>query len=264
MIPFCTAMVLGERGRWRLIGAASVALCAIALFASQTRAGALGVLAGLLLVILLHQGSRAFRGLRMGTTIAAVAFLVGAGTAGFALSGDSGATTHKYSALFDPNSDQSVVQRRIKWDQALNDLRGYPFGYGIGTSTSGFARGVVSTRFYLNVGARSIDNGYLKVALEQGLVAMGFYIAAFVLFIGGLSWFAVTTSDRRQATIALGGAGALLSLAVLLIAGAFTEGPTALAVWVVAGMGGAMVTRRGAAEEAPVAKDPSVLPAAQT
>jgi hypothetical protein len=256
MIPFCAAVALAHRGRWRTIAASAVVLCAIALFASKMRAGALGVLAGLAVVIILYQAARPFPGVKLATSLWAVAFLLFAGTIGFAVSGDS--ASHSYGALFHPGSDPSVVQRQAKWSEALRDLEGHPFGFGLGTASSGYsgvARNV--NIFSPSVASRSIDNGYLKVALEQGLPLMGMFIVAMLLLAAGLAWHAAFSFDRSGVMIALGAAGALVSFLVLLIAGAFQEGLPALAVWTVAGMGAAQVTRRGAGEPAAAPAPPA-------
>src|SRR5581483_11168416 len=123
-----------------------------------------GIVFGLVLVLAVRQLGRGARGLG-GTLLAAV---IGAGliVAAISIAGDSGA--HSFRALLHPTSDPSFLARKYKWTQALRDLQTRPFGYGLG---AGSYAGQTTGRFFLAADT-NVDNGFLKVALEQGLLIM--------------------------------------------------------------------------------------------
>lgn len=234
--PFCVALALALRGGWRVLAVAAGSLCMIALVGSQLRIALAAVMGSVALVVLLYGFARSFPGVKAARSLPIVLAVLAIGGGAFALTGGSSdPVNHSYASLFKPSrSDQSVDDRLYKWEQALNDLEGKPFGYGIGTASF---IGQRSGRFYLNIGARNIDNGYLKIALEQGFVVMVLFTAGLALLVVGLSRRAIFAVDREQAGVAIGAAGTLLSFMILMLAAAFTDGPRSLIVWIIVGLG---------------------------
>jgi hypothetical protein len=229
VIPFCLAAILTWTGRWRVVALTAFGLCTVALIASRLRIALFADVAGLIVVLFLYQFTRGFPGLRLGVTATALAIGCAMVVLSFAVTG-ANSTSHSYNALLHPNSDQSYIERRDKWQQAFRDLRGHPFGYGVGTSQS-------PGQFYLNIGASNIDNGYLKVALEQGVWVMGLLVAGLVLISLSLAATAVRAPGRFSGGMAIGAAGTLVSFAVVMLAVTATDGPRALPAWIIVGLG---------------------------
>ena len=254
VIPFCVACALClENRRWRLIGAAGAILCMIGLLASQLRSGLIGVVLGLLIVVLLYQATSGLPGLRLGTSIVASIVAVAVIAVAFSFTGraaDEEGNRSFSRLLTDTRSDASVDARLYKWEQAVIDLRDRPFGYGVGTAS--FAQ-QTQGRFYVSVGDYNVDNGYLKIALEQGFTVMTFFILTILALILALGRRAVGTRDRRSACFAIGACGSLAGTALMLNAGAYLDAPRALALWVIVGLGLAQFTT------APVGRDAQPL-----
>jgi O-Antigen ligase len=247
VIPFCLAAALAFRDRWRVIALLGAGLCAIALVGSQTRVAVPAVAFGSLCVLLLYQRSHAFRGVRIGTTVTALALMLALGAVAYGVTGGSQDTSsHGYATLLHPTDrrDQSVSQRFYKWQTAVRDLRDHPFGYGIGTANAN-SFGLVP--HVLSIGAYNVDNGYLRVALEQGFVVMILYAALLLFLVLDLARAGIRATSPVSAGIAIGAAGAAVSFAILLIAGAFQDGPRALPLWILAGLGLAQYTTRRSA-----------------
>lgn len=240
MLPFCLACALGLRGRIRAVAAAAVPLLAVALLGSQLRAGAVAELLAALVTLILFQVTRAYpAGVRIGRTALAVMFAVVIGVGAFTIVATRGGDSSRYSALLTLNSnDPSFSEHSYKWDTALRDIAGHPFGYGLGTAVGDNGEPPkVGGSELVPVNSFSVDNGYLKIALEQGIIIMAVFAAALLLILGGLARRAATTTDPLKATIAIGAAGSLTALIVLEGGGAFIESMPIIATWVVVGLG---------------------------
>lgn len=237
IVPFCFAQMLTRKDRWRLLAVVACALCAFATLKSDLRVGLIGIIAGLVLTVVLYEASGGFPGLRLRTTgfaaMLGVAVVVGA----LALAGNS--ATHSYTGLLHPTHDQSYVDRVAKWSQALDSLRTEPFGYGIG---SGSLQSDSATGLFSATGDTSVDNGFLKVALEQGLVIMVLFAAALLLMLGAMIRAAIRCTDPLDARLAIGGSAVLLSYLVVMMAEDASYDPRALATWIPVGLGMAAVT----------------------
>lgn len=241
VIPFCFALAFTLRGPWQIVAIAAAALCAIALAGSELRIAVAAVAIGALVVVLLHEGARGFAGLRLGSTLTALLVMAAIGTAAYEIAGGTNDTiSHSYSTLLHPTrrSDPSVSQRLYKWEAAVRDLRAHPFGYGIGTANAN------SNRFLppQNIGAFNVDNGFLRVALEQGFGLMIVFGLMALLLAVDLARNSLVIPDRFSAGLAIGAAGTASAFFVLLWAGAFQDGPRALPVWIIAGLGLAQFT----------------------
>lgn len=241
-IPFCLAMGFALRGRWRLGCFAAAALCLVALAGSQLRIAVVAVALAALTVVLLHEGSRGFEGLRLGATITALIVMAGLGVAAFQITGGTtDEVTHSYESLLRPfdRTDPSVDARLYKWERAFRDLRSHPFGYGIGTANK---QSTSQLSNFESIGQFDVDNGFLVVALEQGFAIMVVFGLAIVALTLDLARKALSLTDRIPAGIAIGAAGGLVAFCVLEFALAYQHGPRALIVWVLAGLGLAQFT----------------------
>jgi O-antigen ligase len=222
------------KGRWRLAALAVIPLCAVAFIASESRAALVAAIVGLAVVLALHSMGRAFPGPRLGAVLAATVVLVGGGGAAIALSGgSSNATTKKFSVVLHPNDDAAYRARRAKWDEALRDIRRQPMGHGLGTANQLQEQ---QGRF-VSIGSFSIDNSYLRVGYEQGIVPALLYIAGLLALALALIRRAVVEPDPARAGPALAAAGAMVSYVVVLYPSNAFDGYAALAAWLLAGVG---------------------------
>jgi hypothetical protein len=246
VVPFCAGMAAVLGGRWRIAALAVVPLCAVAFVGSEARAALVGAIAGLLVVLTLFSMGRAFPGPRLGVVLAALIVIVGGGGAAIVLSGGNGnETTKKFTVVLHPNDDAAYKARRAKWDETLREIRMQPMGYGLGTANQLQQQ---QGRF-VSIGSFSIDNSYLRVGYEQGMVPALLYIAGLLALALGLVRRAIATPDPARAGPALAAAGALVSYIVVLYPSNAFDGFTALTAWLLAGVGIApfLVERRAVA-----------------
>lgn len=234
-LPALIALSFGLSGRWRLLALAGAAGLAIGVFASQTRVASGATVAGLVVVAVLLAGSRASAGRR--PLIATVVVLGIAATAAsfVAIVADDPARADRYANIFNPSNDPSGANHYEKWKQAAREIRGEPFGKGLGTV------GTAGDRFkrFSNVDNVVIDSSYVSIAYQQGWWMMGLMVASLLALAYGLARGALGLTDRLDATMAAAGAGAIAALLVLFSTGAFNERfctPIAMAL---AGLGAA-------------------------
>ena len=234
IVPFCAGMAAVLRGRWRIAALAVIPLCAVALIASESRAALVAAIVGLAVVLALHSMGRAFPGPRLGVVVAAVVVLVGSGAAAIALSGGSGnETTKTFTVVLHPNDDAAYRARVAKWDEALRAIRKQPMGHGLGTANELQEQ---QGRF-VSIGSFSIDNSYLRVGYEQGIVPALLYIAGLLALALALIRRAAITPDPARAGPALAAAGAMVAYVVVLYPSNAFDGYAALAAWLLAGVG---------------------------
>jgi O-antigen ligase len=185
-------------------------------------------------VLALHSMGRAFPGPRLGAVLAAAVVLIGGGGAAIALSGgNSNATTKKFTVVLHPNEDAAYQARKEKWDEALRDIRKQPMGHGLGTANQLQQQ---QGRF-VTIGSFSIDNSYLRVGYEQGILPALLYIAGLLALTATLIRRAAITPDPARAGPALAAAGAMVAYVVVLYPSNAFDGYTALAAWLLAGVG---------------------------
>lgn len=239
VVPFCFASMLSFHGRWRLVALLGLALCTTAAIESQLRIALVGIVAGLLAIIVLQQYARGQpRSGRLGITVGALALGAILITVLISTNHTSG---HSYRALLHPTSSASFKARQYKWTQALNDLQTHPFGYGVGTASYA---GQTKGQLYFAAGDTNVDNGFLRIALEQGLVIMGLFALALVAIVLALMRGAVRERRRAQSGILLGAAGTLVSFLVVMLAEDATYDPRSLPTWLIVGLGMAIVISR--------------------
>jgi O-Antigen ligase len=234
VVPFCAGMATVLGGRWRLAALAVIPLCAVAFISSESRAALVGALAGLAVVLALHSMGRAFPGPRLGAVLAAAVVVIGGGGAAIVLSGGNGnATTKKFTVVLHPSSDAAYQARKAKWNEALRDIRKQPMGHGLGTANQLQQQ---QGRF-VSIGSFSIDNSYLRVGYEQGILPALLYIAGLLALTATLIRRAAVTPDPARAGPALAAAGAMVSYVIVLYPSNAFDGYTALAAWLIAGVG---------------------------
>lgn len=245
LIPLCLSLALGARGRLRLAACLALPLLVVGLFGSQARVGAVAVGIAALLTIVLHGAAPAFPALRLGRTIASLGVMAALVLGAYALAGSSSqGSGHSYLSLLKGNqTDASLAAHKYKWTQAFQDLAGHPFGYGLGTAPAGYVANAPTTPSLLKVTGFSVDNGFLKVALEQGLTVMLVFAAALGAIAFGLVRAGLSTTDPSRATLAIGAAGTAVSFFVLEGAGVYADGIPSVAGWAVLGLGIAQASR---------------------
>jgi hypothetical protein len=249
---FCFAQALALRGRWRVISASAVLACVIALLASNIRAGLVAAVLGCAVALLLYQLSRAFPGPRLGIVVTAMILAFAAGTFAFGFTGGGSAKSSHYAAIFNPSKDLSFAQRQQSWSLAMEIAKRHPFGEGLGTV--GAVRQTHPSFDAIESG--DLDSSYIKVALEQGIPVLAFLVMALLVLWFGIARRAVLTSDPARAGPAIGAAAVLAALLVLFYVGDYIEGSSALAGWLLVGLGVAGLTHPGA-DRPQVVTDPT-------
>jgi hypothetical protein len=182
--------------------------------------------------------------------VAALIVIAGGGGAAIALSGGgSSETTKKFTVVLHPNDDAAYRARRAKWDEALREIRKQPMGHGLATANQIQQQ---QGRF-VSIGSFNIDNSYLRIGYEQGVVPALLYIAALLTLALGLVRRAIATPDPARAGPALAAAGTLVAYIVVMYPSNAFDGYTALTAWLLAGVGLApfLVERRAAAVPVP-------------
>ncbi len=233
-LPFCTAALVTLRGRWRLVALAACALCAVALLGSEVRGSFVAALAGLSLVVLLYQLSRGFPGLHIGATAVVLTTGVLVGTVVFSFTaGRSEGSTARYENILSPSKDASYQERVIKWKDALQESQGQLFGEGLGR---GGLTQTVNGRFR-TAGSVNVDNGYVKVLYEQGLVMLVLFVVGALGLLAALAIRGARSTDRETAGLAIGACGASTSFLVSLISGVYIEELLGLTAWLLIGLG---------------------------
>lgn len=234
MVPFCAVLALSWHGRWRAAAATAAALGLLALLATEVRSASVAVGVAVAVVMALYLLSNGFTGARIG--VAAVATVLGlcAGAVIFeATAGRSEQSTDRYAALLRPSTDPSYIARTYKWRAAVQDIDRRPFGQGLGAS--GNTQRVYGR--YVNLSSYSIDNSYLKIALEQGAAVTLLFVVGLLLLLYDLVKRALLTIEREAATMLIAASAALVAMMILFFVGAANEGSTVLAGWILVGLG---------------------------
>lgn len=235
VVPFCAACALAFRGRLRIVAASACVTGMVGLYGTEVRVALIAVVAGMALVLVLFQLARAFRGLHLGTTGVALIGAAVVGVAAFTLTpaGGDQESRSRFENILTPTDDPAYQARIFKWRTALGDIEHRPLGHGLGTA------GRVQQQYarFRNIASMDLDSGYLKIAYEQGMAVMAFFVVAAVLVLLGLAGRAVGTTDPHRAAIAVGACGSLAALLALMAAGVYQEGLIGLTAWVLVGVG---------------------------
>jgi hypothetical protein len=247
MIPFCLAVAISWRDRWRIVAAAAIPLLAIPMLGSTIRTGALAVAAGVVVVLLLAILLRRARGRIAAALVALLAVaILGAGAYDLTVGG-SGEQSTRFANILSPEHDLAFTLRQERWSQAWDDIQENPWGHGLGTSGGAAARnptGPVITPY--------IDSSYLVVGLQQGLMIMLLYVFALVALLVALARRASLITDPGRTFLAIGACGTLVAMLVLFYAGIYSEGAYIAGAWLIVGLGVAQVTVRNPRPSPPV------------
>jgi hypothetical protein len=238
---FALAMVLGLKGRWRVVAAAATFLSGFAVFASEVRTGILAAAIGFAFALGLFAAARAYPG---GLRLARVAVIGGTAliaslTVYVMTIGGSPSSADRFARILTPSEDFAYSAREARWEEALEDMSRHPVGRGLGTAGSAARfKAEADPDFIAN-----LDSSYLKVGVEQGPWVLALYVISLLLLVFGIAWRAIMTSDPMRASIGIGASAALVALAVLFYAGTFVEEQQALAAWLLVGLGVAQFAR---------------------
>lgn len=232
--PVVFALVLAWRGRWRLAASIAVGLIGFCLIATEVRTGAVAGVAGLLVVLVLFQLSRAFPGgTRAGATLTAAVAIVVLGVGGFTLTvGQSEDRVDRFLKILNPTEDAAYSNRIQRWSDAWPEVTERPLGHGLGN-----AGVVATTQEFTPLTATNLDSSYLKVGLEQGVAMMVLFAAGLLLLGATLARRTVDASDRTGAALGIGACGSLAAMMVMFYAGFYIENLQVLMPWFLIGLG---------------------------
>lgn len=233
MAPFCAAFALWATGWRRALALAAVGLCILAMIASEARGPLVGFVVGLALVLALYQFSRAYPGVKALIVVLVILGVGGLSAGIFALGETDPDRLERYARILTPTEDPTFIQRELKWEQILGAIDDEPLGHGLGTGSS---QGSMSGRF-LQASAINIDNSYLKIAYEQGVIVMALFVAAMLGLLASLAVASLRTRRREAAAMGFGACGALASMLVSFYTGLYIEAAPVLAGWFIVGLG---------------------------
>ncbi len=221
----CLALAfLRPMQRWLAAGLFALAMTGIV--ASYVRTALVAVVAGAaLMALLLLTQRRQWR--RSAAAVALVAVVLAGGYAAARLAGEASPVADwRARSLAHPFSDYSMTKRFELWGRTLDRSAEEPFGTGMGT----IGRATADGRR-----AKSTDNSYLKILLEQGPLGA-------LLFIGGIGGLSVAAAvrlardgpiNRPLGTAALTGFAGFL---VLMVMAEYIEQPGKVLAWTLLGV----------------------------
>lgn len=233
MGPFCLAIALWTKGKWRIAATVGVALCLVAIVASEVRGPLPGLILGALLVVVIYQGARAFPAVGRGGLALAVGATLVLGGCAFTLAASDPERTQRFERILDPGDDVGYVSRQLKWGPVLDSVEQNPFGRGLGTAGAG----QLASGSTVELAEFNVDSSYLKIAYEQGLLVMVLFIAVVLALLVSLVVASLRTRSREAAALGMGAAGTLLSVLVSFYSGTYIEATPIVGAWIVIGLG---------------------------
>jgi O-antigen ligase/polysaccharide polymerase Wzy-like membrane protein len=242
--PVCLAVALMDK-RLRKTAAIAVGLCVAAVYGTDVRTALAAVAAGGATVVVLYQLSAGTSGRAVTQTLTALAI---AGLGGVLLfSTVVGSNSGRYNAILNPSGDLSWEQHLTKWEQALRDLKGEPFGKGLGTGGRLAQQGDTGID---TIATYNLDSSYLKIAYEQGIPILVFFVLSLIAVLVGLARRTARARSPGARALGAGAAGALVTGMVMFFTGLYIEDLVALALWVPLGAAiGALVAERSEGPE---------------
>jgi hypothetical protein len=246
--PFALAVTLIERRAiWKLLGLLTIGGCLCAAYGTDVRAVVPALVAGAGTVIVLNQIAGGRRGTVLAQTMAAVAIAATAGAVLFTVV--VGPDSSRYGAILSPSGDPSYESHVRKWEAALADLDGHPFGIGLGTAGRLAEEGAGP---FVTAGSYAIDSSYLKIAYEQGFPVLAIFLIAMIALLVELMRRAVRARSPGVRALAIGAAGALVAALCMFVTGQYMESLDSLFLWISLGAAiGAIAAERS---ERPVAE----------
>jgi O-antigen ligase len=216
-IPFMAVCTLWLRGSWRWLALAAAGLCMFALLGTQVRSGFAASIAGTLTAFGVLLAAAAAGGRRYVAVYAAVvACVAGAAIVATTVQSESerdGRPPSRYEAILDPSKDKAFQERLYRWENAQEEIFSKPFGHGVGVSGERGKRVQTIAEEEARLG---LDNSYLKVAYEQGLLLALLLIGVFVAILFGLVRLAMTSEQAGPAFLAVASIGTLVAFAIEL------------------------------------------------
>lgn len=241
--PLLVTVAVSWRGILRIVAIGSLPLTAIALLGSGQRTATAAVVAGALTVLVVHMVSRGFRGPRLGIAFAAVVTLIASAAVVYPVVLDSTEKRQRYENLLTPGEDEAFQERLTKWRSTLAEVRDEPFGFGLGSGNP-----LVVGRRFVDAGYDEIDNSYLMIAYDQGIIMMLFFIATMLVLLVELLRHAVWTRGPGPAALSTAAVGTLVAMLVEFVAANYVAAPPVVAGWMIVGLGMAqLVARHGLA-----------------
>ncbi|MDX6587875.1 MAG: hypothetical protein QOI31_2348 [Solirubrobacterales bacterium] len=253
--PFCLAAALGWRGRWRAIAAVAFTALVFAVLASQVRGAFLGLVIGSGIVLLLYQFAASTPRLDIGRSVLVGICCLGILSGALLVTAGGEGGLDRYDAIFDPSEDPAYLRREQKLAAALPEIAEHPFGHGLGTASLNYSL----RPDFIDIASFSLDNSFLRIAYEQGVIVALLLGASLLALLLRLSTGSVRVQSRDAATIGIGAAGALASTGVLFYSGMYNEDLLALGAWMLIGLGVAFVARE---ERSTVVAEIAVTPQA--
>jgi hypothetical protein len=245
-IPFLIAMLVAGRGLVRLASLVALPMAAIAMFGSNHRTAAAAAVAGGVVIVAVHLLSRGFQGPRLGIALATVVIAMTSAVVLYPKVIDNPEKQSRYELLLTPSEDPSFNERLQKWRNALNDVKDEPFGLGLGTGDSA----AIGQRF-ISPGGDEIDSSYIKIAYEQGLIVMVFFITALLVLLVELLRHALWTRAPGPAALTTAAAGTLVSMMVIFVAAIHIDRLASTTGWMIVGLGLAQCVRTRATGSRP-------------
>lgn len=253
--PLCLAFAATERGWMRWASAAGLLLAIVALLASEVRGAFVGAVIGALVVIVLLSACNGLPRPRLPLIATLIAGVVVAGGATFALTIGQDGTTDRYTELLNPTDAQAYDDRQVKWAEAFREIEDSPFGAGLGTG----GRTQQEFGVFVNIASRSLDNSYIKIAYEQGLVVMAFFVLTLAFLAFALARASIDARSREGAGAAIAGVGVLTAFVVAMYTGLYIEDVISLVAWLPLAAAAGWALSQTA--EAPVSESPQSLAA---
>ena len=253
-IPFLIAMTISLRGWIRIVAAGSLPLAVIALFGSQNRAALAAVIVGALLIVVIHVLSRGFRGPRLGIATLAALVLIGSGAFLYPALINNPEKQKRYSNLLTPSQDQPFQERLNKWRSVFDDVSHHPFGHGLGAGNPS----AIFHRFE-DIGYYVIDNSYLMVAYDQGLLVLAFMVLTFLVLLVELLSYAIWTRGPTRSALCTAAVGTLVAMLVVFTAANSIVYPVIVTGWLIVGLGVAQFGSLRSERDLRRSRAPSIL-----
>jgi hypothetical protein len=231
-IPFLTAVAIAWRGTFRMLALAALPMAGIGLLGSAQRAGLAAAIAGLLTVVVAHVLARGPRGPRLGIAVGTVLFLLVSATVVYPAVVDSPERQKRYENLLNPDQDGPFQERLNKWRSAFGEIESESTGHGLGSGNPQTVR-----HRFADIANQVLDNSYLMIAYEQGIVVAALYVLALLVLLVELLRHAIWTRGPGGSVMAAAGAGALVAMMTEFTANDFVYAPAIVAGWMIVGLG---------------------------
>lgn len=229
------ALIAGTR-HWglRIALLAAIALLALGLAATQSRAGLLAAALACVAALVVQRG----RGRLYATAL--ISLVVGVGALWFTANPEAWQRVSSFDDGGNGRSDLWLVARRMSQDHPLA-------GVGIADfplRSAAYVREPGSLEYVRLIAERPhvVHNTYLQVLVETGIIGLGLFLAA-VLACMAATWRAARLLDNaHEPGVAALARGVVLAQLAMLGAGFFISYATDLRLWVLLALGPALLT----------------------